>query len=203
MYVMVKDAQLFNYHSFRYYQKMGLKLKQTLHGGDSNLENFSTWPSCCYPCSWIETFSSFFDEIDWKWSMPVAQLLNSRFPNCYEQFIKINEPIIHSVNRRSHLKHGNLYDRCWIFSYTRSRKCYTSEKVKFFRMTKTSIWKLLDLLLKKIKNSNSNSTFSFFFSKLRYRIFQTIRNLNSNYSRIFIVWKINEREYLEKDTIEF
>lgn len=31
---MVKDAQLFNYHSFRYYQKMGLKLKQTLHGGD-------------------------------------------------------------------------------------------------------------------------------------------------------------------------
>lgn len=182
---------------------MGLKLKQTLHGGDSNLENFSTWPSCCYPRSWIETFSSFFDEIDWKWSMPVAQLLNSRFPNCYEQFIKINEPIIHSVNRRSHLKHGNLYDRCWIFSYIRSRKCYTSEKVKIFRMTKTSIWKLLDLLLKKIKNSNSNSTFSFFFSKLRYRIFQTIRNLNSNYSRIFIVWKINEREYLEKDTIEF
>lgn len=127
--------------------------------------------------------------------MPVAQLLNSRFPNCYEQFIKINEPIIHSVNRRSHLKHGNLYDRCWILSYIRSRKCYTSEKVKIFRMTKTSIWKLLDLLLKKIKNSNSNFTFSFFFfqtsisnfpndPKFKFKLLEDIHCLKNQWERI-------------------
>lgn len=57
--------------------------------------------------------------------MPVAQLLNSRFPNCYEQFIKINEPIIHSANRKSHLKHGNLYEIVAEFSAALDRENVT------------------------------------------------------------------------------
>lgn len=48
MYIMIKDEQLFN-HSFRHYEKMGLKVKQILHGGDSSLENFSAWPSYYIP----------------------------------------------------------------------------------------------------------------------------------------------------------
>ena len=41
MYIMVKEAQLFNHLFLQTLEKMGLKLKQTLHGEDSSLENFS------------------------------------------------------------------------------------------------------------------------------------------------------------------